>query len=146
MIRSIENLENKSKRAEVVPVFHTMYLHMGLQLFSDPKMAIMAINELQSCYERLQKKSRKGKASSNKTDENEPEWVEVVVDLLLSFYSKNNHLLRSLVGCVFPHIRPYVTPTAIHHILAVCKYCKYNLTIDTYLTLKLLFLGLRRKK
>ena len=64
MIRSIENLENKSKRAEVVPVFHTMYLHMGLQLFSDPKMAIMAINELQSCYERLQKKSRKGKASS----------------------------------------------------------------------------------
>ncbi|XP_034183243.1 MYB binding protein 1a isoform X1 [Osmia lignaria lignaria] len=119
VIRSIENLENKSKRAEVVPVFHTMYLHMGLQLFSDPKMAIMAINELQSCYERLQKKSRKGKASSNKTEEDEPEWVEVVVDLLLSFYSKNNHLLRSLVGCVFPHIRPYVTPTAIHHILAV---------------------------
>ncbi|XP_029041713.1 myb-binding protein 1A-like protein [Osmia bicornis bicornis] len=119
VIRSIENLENKSKRAEVVPVFHTMYLHMGLQLFSDPKMAIMAINELQSCYERLQKKSRKGKAGSNKTEQDEPEWVEVVVDLLLSFYSKNNHLLRSLVGCVFPHIRPYVTPTAIHHILAV---------------------------
>ena len=46
-------------------------------------------------------------------------WVEVVVDLLLSFYSKNDHLLRSLVGCVFPHICSYVTPTAIHQILAV---------------------------
>ncbi|XP_003704944.2 MYB binding protein 1a [Megachile rotundata] len=118
VIRSIENLENKSKKIEVVPVFHTMNLHMGLQLFSDPKMAVMAINELQSCYERLQKKSKKCKIGANKK-EDEPEWVEVVVDLLLSFYSKNSHLLRSLVGCVFPHICPYVTPTAIHHILTV---------------------------
>ena len=42
------------------------------------------------------KKSReKVKQVLNKTEEDEPEWVEVVVDLLLSFYSKNNHLLRS---------------------------------------------------
>ncbi|KZC14630.1 PREDICTED: DNA polymerase V [Dufourea novaeangliae] len=115
----IEKLENNSKKAEAVPVFHTMNLHMGLQLFSDPQMAIMAINELQSCYERLVKKSRKSKVGINENEDDEPEWVEVAVDLLLSFYSKNNHLLRSLVGCVFPHICPYVTPTAIHQILAV---------------------------
>lgn len=118
----IEKLENNSKKAEAVPVFHTMNLHMGLQLFSDPHMAIMAINELQSCYERLNKKSQKRKVEINEKQENEPEWVEVVVDLLLSFYSKNDHLLRSLVGCVFPHICPYVTPAAIHQILEVCKY------------------------
>lgn len=121
VIRLIEKLESNSKKGEAVPVFHTMNLHMGLQLFSDPQMAVMAINELQSCYERLVKKSKKSKAGIKK-DEDEPEWVEVVVDLLLSFYSKNSHLLRSLVGCVFPHICTYVTPTAIHQILAVCKY------------------------
>ncbi|CAL7951593.1 unnamed protein product [Xylocopa violacea] len=118
VIHLIEILENSSKKTEAVPVFHTMSLHMSLQLFSDPKMAIMAIDELQCCYERLLKKSKKYKAGINK-NEDEPEWVEVVVDLLLSFYSKNSHLLRSLVGCVFPHICPYVTPTAIHQILAV---------------------------
>ena len=119
VIRLIEKLESDSKKGEAVPVFHTMNLHMGLQLFSDPQMAVMAINELQSCYERLVKKSKKSKAGVKKNDEDEPEWVEVVVDLLLSFYSKNSHLLRSLVGCVFPHICTYVTPTAIHQILAV---------------------------
>ncbi|KAF3421961.1 LOW QUALITY PROTEIN: hypothetical protein E2986_00122 [Frieseomelitta varia] len=120
MICLIKNLENNSKKTEAVPVFHTMNLHMGLQLFSDPQMAIMAIDELQSCYERVIKQSKKHKAANNKNKlDDEPEWVEVVVDLLLSFYSKNSHLLRSLVGCVFPHICPYITPTAIHQILAV---------------------------
>ncbi|XP_076642327.1 MYB binding protein 1a [Halictus rubicundus] len=119
VINLIEKLENNSRKAEAVPVFHTMNLHMGLQLFSDPRMAIMAINELESCYERLVKKTKKSKIAISKKKEDEPEWVEVVVDLLLSFYSKNDHLLRSLVGCVFPHICPYVTPAAIHQILAV---------------------------
>ncbi|KAK9297581.1 hypothetical protein QLX08_008798 [Tetragonisca angustula] len=120
MIRLIKNLENNSKKTEAVPVFHTMNLHMGLQLFSDPQMAVMAIDELQSCYERVIKQSKKHKTANNKNKlDDEPEWVEVVVDLLLSFYSKNSHLLRSLVGCVFPHICPYVTPTAIHQILGV---------------------------
>lgn len=129
VINSIEALESSSKRAEAVPVFHTMNLHMGLQLFSDPQMAIMAINELQSCYERLLSKSKKRKAGNKKeVAEDEPEWVEVVIDLILSFYSKNSHLLRSLVGCVFPHVCPYVTPTAIHQILAVRKYYKLNIT------------------
>ncbi|CAD1478873.1 unnamed protein product [Heterotrigona itama] len=119
MICLIKNLENNSKKTEAVPIFHTMNLHMGLQLFSDPQMAVMAINELQSCYERVIKQSKKHKTINKKKPDDEPEWVEVVVDLLLSFYSKNSHLLRSLVGCVFPHICPYVTPTAIHQILAV---------------------------
>ncbi|XP_076236733.1 MYB binding protein 1a [Calliopsis andreniformis] len=119
VIHLIEKLENNSEKAEAVPIFHTMNLHMGLQLFSDPQMAVMAINELQSCYERLLQKSKKSKIKIKKNKENEPEWVEVVVDLILSFYSKNSHLLRSLVGCVFPHICSYVTPAAIHQILAV---------------------------
>ncbi|KOC64165.1 Myb-binding protein 1A [Habropoda laboriosa] len=119
VIHLIKTLENNSKRVEAVPVFHTMNLHMGLQLFSDSQMAIMAINELQSCYERLVKESSTCKIGTKKKEEDEPEWVEVVIDLLLSFYSKNSHLLRSLVGYVFPHICPYVTPTAIHQILEV---------------------------
>lgn len=125
MTHLIKNLENNSKKTDAIPLFHTMNLHMGLQLFSDSQMAIVTIDELQSCYERILKKSKKYK-TVNKEQDDEPEWVEVVVDLLLSFYSKNSHLLRSLVGCVFPHICPYITPTAIHQILAVRKFYKYN--------------------
>ncbi|KAL2737232.1 myb-binding protein 1A-like protein [Vespula maculifrons] len=118
VIYLIEKLEN-NPNAKAIPIFHTMYLHMGLQLFSDSDMAIMSINELQSCYERVTKKLKSNKQLHNKKVEEEPEWVEVVVDLLLSLLSKNNHLMRSLVTCVFPHICPYITTASVYQILSV---------------------------
>lgn len=122
VIDLIEKLEKNTKKSEALPIFHTMNLHMGLQLFSEPEMAIMSINELQCCYERLNKKSKGHKKLNNTATGEEPEWVEVVVDLLLSLLSKDDHLFRSLVGCVFPHICPYLTPSAVHQILAVSFY------------------------
>ena len=111
----IEKAEAEPKNKNAVLVFYIMDLNMGLQLFSDPEMAVPAINEIHSCAERLsKKKSKKG----NKSEE-EPEWVEVIVDLLLSLLSRNSHLLRSLVGCVFPHLCPVLTATSIHQILSV---------------------------
>lgn len=117
VIDMIEKLKKSTKNADVL--FHTMNLHMGLQLFSDPEMAIMSVNELQCCYERSIKKSKKRKKLNNATAEEEPEWVEVVVDLLLSLLSRDNHLLRSIVRCVFPHISPYLTPSAVYQIITV---------------------------
>lgn len=95
-------------------VFQTMNLHMGLQLFSDPEMATSAINELQNCVDRLTSSQK-----NNSETEEEPEWIEVVVDLLLFLLSKNCHLFRSLIGCVFPHLCDHLTPASIHQILAV---------------------------
>lgn len=108
-----KNLENKDK---IKAVFHTMNLHMGLQLFLDQKMAKEAIDDIYSSYENLKSKNK----SSNKNDNeenNEPIWVEVVVDLLLLLLSKKSHLLRSLVNCVFPHMCPHLTSVAVHSIL-----------------------------
>lgn len=101
--------------------FHTMDLHMGLQLFTDPEMAISSIDELHNCFERLKKK-KKSRKSKGTSDTDEPEWTEVVVDLLLSLLSRNEHLLRTVVGCVFPHICPHLTSVSLHQILAVNIY------------------------
>lgn len=113
LIERLNQIEQENRQA--IPIFHTMILHMGLQLFSDPEMAVKSIDELESCYQRLMKNSPQ--MISDKEDE--PEWVEVVVDLILSFLSINSHLLRSLVGCVFPHICQFLTRDAIYQILAV---------------------------
>ncbi|XP_012288300.1 DNA polymerase V [Orussus abietinus] len=119
MMSLITKLE-QNKNTEAVPIFHTMNLHMGLQLFSDPEMAIGSIDELHSCFDRLTKKKfNKLKKNSESINEDEPEWVDVVVDLLLSLLSRNSHLLRSLVGCVFPHVCQYLTASSIQQILAV---------------------------
>ncbi|XP_011257399.1 DNA polymerase V [Camponotus floridanus] len=124
----IEKLEKNTKNAVALPIFHTMNLHMSLQLFSDPEIAIMSIDELQCCYERLIKKSKGQKFADA---QEEPQWVEVIVDLLLSLLSRNNHLLRSLVDSVFPHICPYLTPSAVHQILAVLDVKNNQSTLTT---------------
>lgn len=112
MMALIKKLENNPKIKQAVPIFHTMELHMGLQLFSEPEMAMNSIKDLHSCFERIEKKKKH-------KSEDEPEWVEVVVDLMLALLSRGSHLLRSLVGCVFPHVCPMLTATSIHQILDV---------------------------
>ncbi|XP_012541717.2 myb-binding protein 1A [Monomorium pharaonis] len=131
VINLIEKLEKNTKNLEALPIFHTMNLHMGLQLFSDPETAIMSIDELQCCYERLNKKSKGHKKLNNVIAEQEPEWVEVVVDLLLSLLSKNDHLFRSIVVCVFPHICPHLTASVVHQILAVLDIKNTEKTLTT---------------
>ncbi|XP_043272424.1 myb-binding protein 1A [Venturia canescens] len=120
MINFITKLEGAAKNEQAMYIFYTMDLHMGLQLFSEPEMAISAIKEIHSCSERLNKyKPKKGKKNGNENIEDEPEWVEVIVDLLLSLLSRNSHLLRSMVHCVFPHICAVSTAASIHQILSV---------------------------
>ncbi|XP_015606625.1 DNA polymerase V [Cephus cinctus] len=115
----IKKLEKDSKNEAAAAIFHTLDLHMALQLFTESEMAVSCIKELDSCYERLSKKRSKKTKKTEIEDNNEPEWVEVVVDLLLSLLSRNNHLLRSLVGCVFPHMCTFLTASSIHQILDV---------------------------
>lgn len=123
MIHFITNLEGDSRNKEVVLIFYTMDLNMGLQLFSDSEMAVSAINEIHSCSARLGvKKSNKSKKNVDDSGE-EPHWTEVIVDLLLSWLSRNSHLLRSLVGFVFPHMCPVLTAASIHQILSVSYNC-----------------------
>lgn len=121
MTTFIKRPETDFKSKNAVLIFFTMELSMGLHLFLDTEMAISSINEIQSCSERLLSKKINKKNKKDKTNEaeNEPEWVEVIVDLLLSLLSRNNHLLRSLGKCVFPHLCPELTSTSIHQILAV---------------------------
>ncbi|XP_011297827.1 DNA polymerase V [Fopius arisanus] len=117
VISFIKKPEKSFKNKHAVLIFYTMDLNMGLQLFSDPEMAISAINEIHCCADRL-KSSKSPKKQNAQAEDEEPVWVEVIVDLLLSLLSRNSHLLRSLVRCVFPHVCPLLTSTSIHQILA----------------------------
>ncbi|EFA05514.1 myb-binding protein 1A [Tribolium castaneum] len=103
-------LQNSSKKKN--SVFHTLFLHLGLQLFNgnNAKLASDSLQELIICYDKTKKKS---------VDESELAWIEVVVDLFLNLLSHNSHLLRSVISCVFPHLCKYMTGSAIHQILGV---------------------------
>lgn len=53
--------------------------------------------------------------------EEEPEWVEVMVDILLSLLSRPSRHIRQVCRTVFASICPNVTPAALAAILDVSE-------------------------
>uniref|UniRef100_A0A1Q3EX66 Putative dna polymerase v n=1 Tax=Culex tarsalis TaxID=7177 RepID=A0A1Q3EX66_CULTA len=114
----------KQQNQKLSTVFHILVLYMGLHLFSDPELAASSIAELESVMKRVQGKKSAATSSKlaikqNGTDAAEPEWIEVVVDLFLNLMSQNSHLLRKVIGHVFPHLSSELTLTAFNQILSV---------------------------
>ncbi|XP_063236209.1 myb-binding protein 1A [Bacillus rossius redtenbacheri] len=117
MIKVVKKMKPGKEESDspVIPVFHTMFLHMGLQLFVKPDNTIEALQELHSCYEEIGQ-SRPRPAGGR---DDEVQWVDVAVDLMLSLLSRNTHLLRNMVGWVFPHLCPFLTPWSLNTLLQV---------------------------
>lgn len=104
------NAKAEKKDKKLKTVFQVLMLHMGLQLFNNSDVAENAITELESVAKRaLQKKSNK----------NEPDWIEVVVDLFLTLLSQESYLLRNVIRHVFPQLCSQMTVTAFHQILSL---------------------------
>ncbi|XP_073828104.1 MYB binding protein 1a [Musca autumnalis] len=103
-------------------VFNILLLNMGLQLFREPEMAAPAVEDLLKCMAKTKegaKNKKKSKKSVEEADGEEPEWIEVVVDLFLHLLSQNNNALRNIVNALFPHLCGNLTLTAVHQILGV---------------------------
>lgn len=114
----IQGDDNKSK---VDKVFLILLFQLGLFLFSEPthvKVARSSIKELKSCYEHYRKEKKK-KPSKIKDNTDEPEWIEVLVEVLLSILSVESSVLRSVVQCVFRLLWEFLTPTSIGQIVSV---------------------------
>lgn len=114
---TIEKHNNKSK---IDKVFLILLYQLGLFLFSDPtyvKLAKSSIKELKSCYEHFRKTEKNKSKKENLSDE--PEWIEVLVEVLLSILSAESSVLRSVVQCVFRLLWEYITPSSFGQIVSV---------------------------
>lgn len=98
------------KEKKLKNVFQVLMLHMGLQLFNNSDVAENAITELQAVTKR---------ALQKKNNQNEPDWIEVVVDLFLTLLSQESHVLRNVIRHVFPQLCGQMTVTAFHQILSL---------------------------
>lgn len=115
---TIEKAESKTK---IDKVFLILLYQLGLFLFSEPahvKIATSSITELKSCYEHYRKgKKKKSKVTGDLSEE--PEWIEVLVEVLLSILSAESSVLRAVVQCVFRLLWEYLTPSSIGQIVSV---------------------------
>ncbi|OWR55017.1 putative DNA polymerase v [Danaus plexippus plexippus] len=115
-------IEKNQSKSKVENVFLILLYQLGLFLFSEPthvKIASSSIIELKSCYEHYMK-DRKAKTSKKENSiKDEPEWIEVVTEVLLSILSIESSVLRSVVQCVFRLLWEYLTPSSIAQIVSV---------------------------
>ncbi|KAG8225834.1 hypothetical protein J437_LFUL004763 [Ladona fulva] len=146
-VKVIERLEKRVKEESEESIskpkigeaefFLMLFLQLSLQLFDwDAGLAADSLAELSVCYEKLEqermgkmgeikspskknKKKAKEEVIENGEEEQDLDWVEVVVDLFLHLLSQNRHLLRSMICSVFVHLCPRLTPNALHSILQV---------------------------
>ena len=112
MMKAIEKLNQDQVRKEQ-RVFQMLLIHVGFQLFSqDVQGTLDLLSDLHVCYE-------KATSRVSKKKKDEPHWVEVVTDLMLSLLSQNRHVLRQVVNSVTALLCPHMTQKALMTIMEV---------------------------
>ncbi|KAJ3410565.1 hypothetical protein HDV05_003633 [Chytridiales sp. JEL 0842] len=107
--------------------FELLFLHVLLQVYTEPTEALGVLNELQSCSKLvfgdkpiIAGLSKKRKAEEDEDeDEEEPHPIDVIVDILLSFLAKPSVLLRGITEHVFKVFSSQMTPNALDLIFEI---------------------------
>ncbi|XP_076344446.1 MYB binding protein 1a isoform X2 [Tachypleus tridentatus] len=96
-------------------VFEVFLLHLGLQLFLDSKRTAGPLEDLYECCKRaLKAQDRPDNFASE-----EPQWTEVIIEVILSLLSEASHSTRSMLTFVFSHLCPILTKESLQQILNV---------------------------
>ncbi|CAH3192191.1 unnamed protein product [Porites evermanni] len=74
-------------------------------------LAKTMVSELKACYEKQKSKSKK------EVESDEPHWVEVLTEVLLSLLTRPSSLFRHVVDHVFTLLAPHLTLNALNMIL-----------------------------
>ncbi|KFP34045.1 Myb-binding protein 1A-like, partial [Colius striatus] len=116
-LQSLKNLqknERKSDSAKVI-AFQQLLLLMAIHLFKNQSETMDVLNDLLNCTERAFSKEPQKK----KTDNTEPGWVEVMVEILLSLLAQPSLLIRRISTSVFVRICPNLSKRGLQLILDV---------------------------
>uniref|UniRef100_A0A9J8AY53 MYB binding protein (P160) 1a n=1 Tax=Cyprinus carpio carpio TaxID=630221 RepID=A0A9J8AY53_CYPCA len=104
MLGSVEALRKKARKSSSPEhsAFQHLFLLVGIQMFKVYLIVCVCV-----CV------------ADGKSSEEEPHWVEVVVEILLSLLSQPSRLTRGVCKAVFSRICPHLTQEALSSILDV---------------------------
>nr|XP_056721083.1 myb-binding protein 1A [Euleptes europaea] len=120
MLEMVEDLRKKEKKnpALKTSAFQHLLLLVGIHLFKSPAECMDLLNDLQNCTTRaFGEKPKKKMAAAG--GEEEPEWVEVTVEVLLSLLAQSSGLIRKVCKNVFGLVAQHMTKRALQLILDV---------------------------
>uniref|UniRef100_T1J2H4 Uncharacterized protein n=1 Tax=Strigamia maritima TaxID=126957 RepID=T1J2H4_STRMM len=93
-------------------IFEILYLQMMLQLLVNPEEIVPFIEEVEICYEKAMEHESE--------DEDEPNWIQVLIDIILSFVSKAEQKpFHCIVESIMHLLAPRLTVKTVQQILNV---------------------------
>eukprot|EP00062_Callorhinchus_milii_P020226 gi/632975647/ref/XP_007904343.1/ PREDICTED: myb-binding protein 1A [Callorhinchus milii] len=119
MLQAVEDLQTKATKATSLKTsaFQLLFLLVGIHLFKNSEDCLELMGDLHNCLGKaLENKKKQTKVA---TDEEEPDWVEMVIEILLSLLSQQSRLMRHVSKMVFARICPHLTKRGLQLILAV---------------------------
>ena len=123
-LQFIDKIRN-SEQSKSSDAFQLLILHLALHLFEDPSSTIDSLADVQVCYIKAHKEEttpRKKKRKVNPEEEGEePAWMEVLTELLLSLLAQESHFLRMIVSSVFRMLNDCLTPGTLSLLIKVSK-------------------------
>ncbi|CCG83491.1 DNA polymerase phi [Taphrina deformans PYCC 5710] len=112
--RKLEKLEKKRKRSatqDQALAFILMYSLTMVQVYTGESDAVQVLEDLDGCYSQL--------FSKTDVEDSEQDPIEVLVDLLLNFLSRESVLFRKLVDSVFAVFASKLTKPSLELLLNV---------------------------
>ncbi|XP_078484015.1 myb-binding protein 1A-like protein [Ciona intestinalis] len=118
-LTKLKSQGTRSSKSSEATALQLLLLHVGLQLISfNPQVQASAVDVLEDLQvivdERFFKKSKKA-------DADQPHWVDVIVEILLTMLSQGSHSVRIVAEQVFRLINPHLTPSSLKLMLDVLK-------------------------
>ncbi|XP_021069391.1 myb-binding protein 1A [Mus pahari] len=117
MMSTLKELEARSSETKAIAFQHLLLL-VGLHIFKSPAESCDVLGDIQTCIKKSMEQNPRRPRSRAKASQ-EPVWVEVMVEILLSLLAQPSNLMRQVVRSVFGHICSHLTPRGLQLILAV---------------------------
>jgi DNA polymerase phi len=118
--------EEGGNASDVPYGFEILFFHVLLHSLLDQEEGAGLLGDLLNCFEKMEQQSKPAKKKSNKKkavveeqDDGEPEPIEVIVDILLSFLTSASPMLKGITEHVFELFSPLVTKQAMENLINV---------------------------
>ncbi|XP_020667800.3 myb-binding protein 1A [Pogona vitticeps] len=121
MLKTVETLQKKERKSRTLKTaaFQHLLLLVGIHLFKSPAECVPLLNDLQNCTKRAFGEKPPKRKLAPASGEEEPEWVEVIVEVLLSLLAQSSALIRKVCKSVFGLVCQHMTKEALQLVLDV---------------------------
>ncbi|EHA99819.1 Myb-binding protein 1A [Heterocephalus glaber] len=116
-LETLKELEARSSEAKTTAFQHLLLL-VGIHLFKSPTESCDLLGDIQTCIKKSMGE-KTCRSCSKAISSQEPPWVEVIVEILLSLLSQPSNLMSQVARSMFGHICSHLTPRALQLILNV---------------------------